>query len=63
MGLLDVAVTEGAQTQLDHRAVVQDLCWEIRVVDGLLWGGKDWVMYCSATYIKSEDKNSPSKDI
>ena len=41
MSLLDVAVTEGTQSKLNHGAVVQDLCWQIRVVDGLLqeWCG------------------------
>lgn len=36
VGLLDVAMTEGTQAQLDHRAVVQDLGGQVRVMDGLL---------------------------
>lgn len=32
----DVAVTEGTQTKLNHGTIVQNLGWQIWVVDGFL---------------------------
>lgn len=44
MGFRDHAETEGTHTQLDHGAVVADLCSDVSLVDAFLeMGGKEHI--------------------